>query len=72
MHKELKKSKAELYQNVDMKIFGPVNVTDFSNENTKGNIYQSKNIETQNHFNLEFKVVIMLIMEVIMIQNTVM
>ena len=46
MYKELKKSKAEIYQNADMNIFGAVNVTDFSNENTKNNIYQSKNIKT--------------------------
>ena len=34
----------EIYQNVDVKIFGPVNVTDFSNDNTKSNIDQNKNI----------------------------
>ena len=34
MYKELRESMAESYQDVDVKIFGPVNVTDF-NENTK-------------------------------------
>ena len=33
------------WQTVDVKIFGPVNVTDF-NENTKSNVDQNKNIET--------------------------
>ena len=36
---------AKIYQDVDAKIFGPVNVTDF-NENTKSNVDQNKNIET--------------------------
>ena len=36
---------AEICQDVDVKIFGPVNVTDF-NENTKSNADQNKNIET--------------------------
>ena len=33
MYEELRESMAETYQDVDVKIFGPVNVTDF-NENT--------------------------------------
>ena len=37
MYKELRESMAEVYQDVDVKIFGPVNVTDF-NENTKSNV----------------------------------
>ena len=41
MHKELRELKAEIYQDVDVKIFGPVNMTDFSNENTKSNIDQN-------------------------------
>ena len=45
MYKELRESMAEVYQDVDVKIFGPVNVTDF-NENTKSNADQNKNIET--------------------------
>ena len=36
---------AKIYQNVDVKIFGQVNVTDF-NKNTKSNVDQNKNIET--------------------------
>ena len=36
---------AEIYQGVDVKIFAPVNVTDF-NGNTKSNIDQNKIIET--------------------------
>ena len=45
MYKELRESMAEIYQDVDAKISGPVNVTDF-NENTKSNADQNKNIET--------------------------
>ena len=45
MYKELRESMAKIYQDVDVKIFGPVNVTDF-NENTKSNVDQNKNIET--------------------------
>ena len=45
MYKELRESMAEIYQDVDVKIFEPVNVTDF-NENTKSNIDQNKNIVT--------------------------
>ena len=45
MYKELRGSMAEIYQDVDVKIFGPVKVTDF-NENTKSNVDQNKNIET--------------------------
>ena len=36
---------AEIYQDVDVKIYGPVNVTDF-NEDTKSNMHQNKNIIT--------------------------
>ena len=36
---------AKTYQDIDVKIFGPVNVTDF-NENTKSSVDQNKNIET--------------------------
>ena len=43
MYKELRESMAESYKDVDVKIFGPVNVTDF-NENTKS-IDQNKNIK---------------------------
>ena len=126
MYKELRESMTEIYQDVDVKIFGPANATDFD-ENTKSNVYQNKNIETnwkeekelmirgrnriiekvkdicqnfskavtqlglgqeverlfmsflinqrlfvedmrtQNHFNLEFNMMILLIMEVMMI-----
>ena len=45
MYKELRESMAKIYQDVDVKIFRPVNVTDF-NENTKSNVDQNKNIET--------------------------
>ena len=45
MYKELRESMAKIYQDIDVKIFGPVNVTDF-NENTKSNVDQNKNIET--------------------------
>ena len=45
MYKELRELMAKIYQDVDVKIFGPVNVTDF-NENTKSNVDQNKNIET--------------------------
>ena len=45
MYKELRETMAKIYQDVDVKIFGPVNVTDF-NENTKSNVDQNKNIET--------------------------
>ena len=45
MYKELRELMAEIYQDFDVKIFGPVNVTDF-NENTKSNADQNKNIET--------------------------
>ena len=37
MYRELTESVAEIYQDVDAKIFGPANVTDF-NENTKSNV----------------------------------
>ena len=37
MYKELRELMAKIYQDVDMKIFGPVNVLDF-NENTKSNV----------------------------------
>ena len=46
MYKELRESMAEIYQDVDVKIFGPVNVTDFSNQNNKSNTDHNKNIET--------------------------
>ena len=45
MYKELREWMAKICQDVDVKIFGPVNVTDF-NENTKSNVDQNKNIET--------------------------
>ena len=45
MYKELRESMTEIYQDVDVKIFGPANATDFD-ENTKSNVYQNKNIET--------------------------
>ena len=45
MYEELRESMVKIYQDVDVKIFGPVNVTDF-NENTKSNVDQNKNIET--------------------------
>lgn len=35
MYKEMRESMAKIYQNVDIKILGPVNVVDFSNKNTK-------------------------------------
>ena len=44
MYEELRESMGKLYQDVDVKIFGPVNVTDF-NVNTKSNVDQNKNIE---------------------------
>ena len=44
-YNELRESKAEIYQNIDVKMFESVNVTDFSNENTKSNIDQNKRIE---------------------------
>ena len=37
--------KAETCQDVDVKTFGPVNVTDF-NKNTKSNVDRNNNIET--------------------------
>ena len=37
--------KAETCQDVDVKIFGPVNVTDF-NKYTKSNVDRNNNIET--------------------------
>ena len=43
MYKELRESTVEIYQDVDVKIFGPVNVTDFSNKNIKSNLNQNKN-----------------------------
>ena len=45
MYKDLREWMAKICQDVDVKIFGPVNVTDF-NENTKSNLDQNKNIET--------------------------
>ena len=44
MYEELRELMGKLYQDVDVKIFGPVNVTDF-NVNTKSNVDQNKNIE---------------------------
>ena len=41
MYKELRESITKIYQDVDVKIFGPVNVTDF-NENMKSNVDQTK------------------------------
>ena len=44
MYKELREAMTKTYQDVDVKIFRPVSVTDF-NENTKSNVDQNKNIE---------------------------
>ena len=44
MYEELREPMAEICQDVDVKIFGPVNVTHF-NKNTENNVDQNKNIE---------------------------
>ena len=46
MYEELGEPMAEIYQDVDVKILGPVNVTHF-NKNTKSNVDQTR---TQKYF----------------------